>query len=141
MKKTGIVMLLALTAASFQTFAANDVYGTVSEINHRSNSAQNDHSVYIRLALSEAATSTAQCAQSAANLIWHLDLTSPVANYQYELLKTSYKEQLPVRIIGQADVCANGPTDYDTIIEISPWSWPSIIEQRNLTPQVTGNFL
>ena len=136
-----LALLAGLSLVSFNSMAANDVYGTVSEITHRSQSAQQDHAVYVRLSVSQDATSVAECAQSPANLVWFLDLSSPVAQYQYDLLHTSYKEQLPVRVIGNPDVCADGPTDIDTIIEISPWSWPSIIEQRKTAPEVSNKFL
>ena len=136
-----LILFAGLSVVSLHSVAANNVYGTVSEIHHRSNSAQQDHAVYVRFDISGDATSSAACAQSPASITWFLDLNSPIADYQYELLKTSYKDQLPVRVIGQADVCANGPTDSDTIIEISPWSWPSIIEQRNTSPQINEKFL
>jgi len=123
MKLKGLLLALASLASS-NALAANDAYGTVSELITRSG-ADGDNAIYFRLNVIQENSTFESCILDGGNLTWVLDLSSPVANYQYELLQKSYAEQLPVRLIGYDDVCDDGQTDTDKIFELSPWSWSS----------------
>jgi len=116
------LVLVSLTLLSASVSAANDVYGTVSELVMRSGD-NGDTSLYLRLDVMSENSTFESCVIDGKTLTWHLDLSSPVANYQYDIVKTSYAEKLPVRIIGHDSVCENGNTDSDKIFELSPWSW------------------
>lgn len=116
------LVLASLGLLSASVSAANDVYGTVSEFVMRSGE-NGDTSLYFRLDVISENSTFESCIVDGKTLTWHLDLSSPVANYQYDIIKSSYADKLPVRIIGHDTVCANGNTDSDKIFELSPWSW------------------
>ncbi len=122
--RTAITTLFVLlsTSLSWSVSAENDVYGTVSEVVARSGESD-DTSVYIRLDVIEENSVFADCVLDGATLAWELDLTSPVAQYQYGILQKSYLDKLPVRIVGQENICDNGDTNVDKIYELSPWAW------------------
>ncbi|WP_440053931.1 hypothetical protein ACSLBF_13780 [Pseudoalteromonas sp. T1lg65] len=124
--KAQLLLLALLAGTSLSAFAGNDVYGTVKNLNLRSDSAYNDHIVYVYLNVMKDQSSFAGCVANPESLVWNLDMSSPVAKYQYELLLTSYIEQLPLRITGQDDVCKNGPVEDDIMVEVSPWGWPEM---------------
>ncbi|WP_462173464.1 hypothetical protein [Pseudoalteromonas xiamenensis] len=127
--KTNALLLSVLTLLSSNAFAANDVYGTVSEVITRSG-PNGDNALYFRLLPIENSAHFESCIVDGPSMTWHVSLESPVANYQYQLIMKSYTEQLPVRIIGQDDVCSQGNTSSDSVFELSPWSWPTLTVQK-----------
>lgn len=118
--KTIALALAAFT--SINAYAINDVYGTVSELHLRSGT-NGDNGIYVRINVIQDMSSFETCIVDGATMTWDVDVASPVFNQQYQLLQRSYSEQLPVRITGYDDVCANGSTYSDKIFELSPWSW------------------
>ncbi|NOU50369.1 hypothetical protein HG263_07415 [Pseudoalteromonas sp. JBTF-M23] len=115
-----------ISLLAFPSFAGNDVYAVVDELNIRSHSSNNDHQIYFRAKSISDSSQYAPCIVDKASMVWRLDITSPVAKYQYELLLESYKHQRPVRLLGQSDVCAEQNIDSDVIFEISPWGWSEL---------------
>jgi len=120
--------LFVFAIASLSVSAANDVYGTVSELVTRSG-AEGDQSVYFRMNVITENSSFASCISDGNNLIWDLNLKSQVTKFQYDLLLKSYTQKLPIRIIGHDDVCENGNTSTDKVFELSPWSWDTVVNQ------------
>lgn len=133
LRKT-LALLFACYAST--AFAANDVYGNVSEVVARSGD-DSDNSVYIRLHIIEENSEIEACMLDANSIAWELDLTSPVAQYQYDILQKSYTEQLPVRIIGYDNVCDNGETNIDKIYELSPWAWDELTPAKVRTDSIS----
>ncbi len=123
------LVLGALSLLSVSANAANDVYGTVSELITRSGN-NGDTSLYFRLNVISENSSFESCVVDGNTLTWTLDLSSPVATFQYDIIKKSFVDQLPVRIIGYDNVCDNGNTDSDKIFELSPWSWHAQTEEK-----------
>lgn len=123
------LVLGALSLLSVSANAANDVYGTVSELITRSGD-NGDTSLYFRLNVISENSSFESCVVDGNTLTWALDLPSPVATFQYDIIKKSFVDQLPVRIIGYDNVCDNGNTDSDKIFELSPWSWHTQTEEK-----------
>lgn len=117
------LLITAIAVLPSLANAANDVYGTVSELITRSGE-NGDNLVYFRLNVMSDYSSFESCVSDGDNLVWEMDLTSPVADYQYDIIKTSYAEQLPVRVIGDEAVCSDNEAYSDRIFELSPWAWP-----------------
>ncbi|WDE07583.1 hypothetical protein SG34_012245 [Thalassomonas viridans] len=115
----GIALALA-AFTSVNAYAANTVYGTVSEINLRSGD-NGDHAIYVRLDVMQENSTFESCIVDGGSMTWHLDLSSPVMAQQYQLLQRSHSEKLPVVLTGFENVCANGNTNTDKIFELSPW--------------------
>ena len=122
-KKLGLTVL-ALTSLSAS--AANDVYGTVSELITRSGD-NSDNAIYFRMNVMTDYATFESCVVDGTSLVWYVDLNNPVTSYQYDLLLKSYTQKLPIRLTGQNNVCENGNTDSDKIFELSPWSWDVIL--------------
>jgi hypothetical protein len=131
MKLKGL-LLAALSMSSMQSFAANDVYGHVSELIVRSGN-EGDNAIYFRIDVIKENSTFETCIIDGNNMTWDLDLTSPVLNHQYQLIQRSYSEKLPLRIVGHKDVCANENVDSDKVFELSPWSWETYL---NPTPAI-----
>ena len=131
-----LLFIIASTSTSVvaEQTESNDVYGVVSEIIVRTD-VNNDSAIYFRIDSTNYDASYAHCVADKTSLTWHLDLDSPVSLQQYNLLKESYKEQLPLRVIGRVNNCDNQTIDSDTVFEISPWSWPNILAERAATKQ------
>lgn len=127
--------LSVLTLISLSASAANDVYGTVSELITRSGE-NGDNSIYFRLNVIKEDSTFESCVVDGRTMTWELDLSSPVSEYQYDIIKTSYIEQLPVRIIGYDNLCSNGYVYSDKIFELSPWSW----EQRLVSKETPSEL-
>ncbi|WP_281557071.1 hypothetical protein [Thalassomonas sp. RHCl1] len=123
----GIALAVA-AMASVNAYAANDVYGTVSEIHLRSGD-NGDHGIYVRLDVMKDYSTFESCIVDGSTMTWDLDMSSPVMAQQYQMLQRSYSEKLPVVISGFADVCANGNTNSDKIFELSPWSWDAYLNK------------
>ena len=121
MKFKGL-LLTALTMTSMQSFAANDVYGHVSELIVRSGD-NGDNAIYFRVDVMKDYSTFESCMVDAENMTWELDLSSPVLSQQYQLLQRSYSEKLALRIIGYNNVCDSESADSDKVFEVSPWSW------------------
>ncbi|WP_199609586.1 hypothetical protein [Flocculibacter collagenilyticus] len=128
MKLTGALLILASAILPYQGNAANDVYGTVSQIITRSGD-NGDTSIYFRMDVMKDNSSFENCVIDEDSLIWHLDLDSPVVKYQYELIEKSYSNKLPLRIVGHDNVCNKGRVYSDKVFELSPWSWDSYSKQ------------
>lgn len=126
--KVRLALAALLMVITTQVSAANSAYGTVSELVIVSNS-ESDNSVYFRLNTMLEISEFEKCMQDPVTTSWHIDLSSPVADYQYQLLQSAYEKQLPVRVIGRADVCKNGETYYDTVSNLNPWNWSSHKQQ------------
>ncbi|NUZ09798.1 hypothetical protein HUZ36_03275 [Pseudoalteromonas sp. McH1-7] len=126
--------LTTLCLFSLSVSAANDVYGTVDQLITRSG-ANGDHAVYFRIEVMKEHSNFETCIANGDELTWQLDLSSPVAQYQFDILKKSYSERLPVRIIGHEDVCANGEAQSDKIFELSPWSWSEYSMKKVAAPK------
>ncbi|WMN61373.1 hypothetical protein NI389_08330 [Pseudoalteromonas xiamenensis] len=127
--KINALLLSMLALLSNNAFAANDVYGTVSEVITRSG-PNGDNALYFRIAPIENNAHFESCIVDGQSMTWHIDLDSAVANFQYQLIMKSYTEQLPVRVIGQDNVCSEGNTSSDSVFELSPWSWPTLSTQK-----------
>lgn len=127
LKESALAILLL---ASLPVNAANDVYGTVSEIITRSTTGH-ENLLYFRLNVMESNSSFESCVVDGNRLTWMLALSTNVTDFQYDIIKKSYIEQLPVRITGHNDVCINGNTDSDKIFELSPWGWDYHFKLRN----------
>lgn len=121
MKMKGAWLLLSSLMFSYQALASNDVYGSVSEMITRSG-GDGDTLLYFRLNVDTASSQFEDCVVDSGSLVWEVDLSSPVADIQYDILKRSYIEQRSVRVIGYDDVCANGQAYSDKIFELSPQS-------------------
>ncbi|MBQ4863881.1 hypothetical protein J8L98_19530 [Pseudoalteromonas sp. MMG013] len=125
--KLKALFLSLMTLTTFAATATNDLTGTVSEMNIRSDKLNNDHIIYFRLNAHSTHSTFAKCVAKGASIVWELDLKSPVFQQQYDLLMRSYSEQLPVRVIGQDNVCNTHDTSSDQVFELSPINWNDLL--------------
>lgn len=127
--KLKLLTLLTISLTSLSVNAQNEAYGTVDEMFLRSD---NNGSSYIALRLNvmKDISSFESCVTDANNLLWIIDQSSPEAVHQYDLVKSSYKAQLPIKIIGKKDLCKDGEIYRDDITEISPLSWGYHLSDR-----------
>jgi len=118
-------MKLKIAAAiivSINAIAENTVYGSVSELITRSGDKTSGPSIYFRLNLINPESSTIEsCMSEGDNITWYIDVSTPIIDIQYQMLKESYKNKTYLHLSGQDDVCANGDTSYDNVFEISTW--------------------
>ena len=128
------ILFFCAVFSSISAFAQqsdrNDVYGVISEIVLRTD-VNNDFAIYFRVDSSYYDASYAHCVTDKESFTWNLDINNPITAHQYDLLQQSYQKQLPVRVIGHSNICDSQSLDNDTVFEISPWSWPTILNARN----------
>lgn len=124
MKLTKLIASAALAASCFAANAANDVYGVVSEIITRTG-PNGDHQIYFRMEVDKAFSQFESCVADTEHMVWRIDVTSPVLDAQYDLIKKSYIKKKSLRVIGYDDVCDSGDVYSDKVFELSPYNWKS----------------
>lgn len=113
---TSVVLLV-----STQTFAQNDIYGTVGDIFYRSGASveSEEDQVYFRMNVSSGTPEN--CMSNGTDITWHVDLSSVHSDRIIELIEKSRNEMKEVRILGRYNVCSTGQsTETDFIFEIIP---------------------
>ncbi|WP_155647849.1 hypothetical protein [Vibrio sp. CUB2] len=126
------LLLVTTSLLSLSAHSANDVYGTVDEIFLRSGNT-GDNYIAFRINVMKDISYFENCVIDSDNLVWKVDQSSPVSQYQYGIIKDSYKNQLPIRIIGTDGVCNQGNVYSDKVYEISPWSWGYHLSNREIS--------
>ncbi|WP_144392576.1 hypothetical protein [Pleionea sediminis] len=122
MNLKSLLASLVIASTSVVASAENDVYGTVSELITRTG-PNGDHQIYFRMDVNKSFSNFEDCAADRENLIWTLDVTSPVLSAQYDLIRKSYIKKRPLRVIGYPDFCESGDFYADKVFELSPWNW------------------
>lgn len=119
-KITAIAITAALSFSSMAQADTNDLSGIVGDYFVRT--ANGDTRIYFRLNGGITDGSAATCMGAAAGDIdWDIPVNAVTLDSTMALIRASREGMKPIRVIGQADVCASGGTPYgDTVFEISP---------------------
>lgn len=131
-------LLLIMSFLSTSVSAANDVYGTVDELYIRSG-GDDDSYLAFRINVLNDISNFESCVIDRNNLVWKVDVSSPVSKYQYDIIKESYTNKLPIRIIGQHKLCDKGNVYSDKVYELSPWIWDYHLQEEDSSSRDNGN--
>jgi hypothetical protein len=121
MKLLNTLFTAVVILTSAQTFAQNDVYGTVGDMYYRQGvSIQSEEDqVYFRMNVSGGTPES--CMTNGTDITWHVDLNSVNADRVIALLEKSRNEMKEIRILGRNDICSDGqPKETDFIFEVMP---------------------
>jgi hypothetical protein len=121
MKLLNTILSTVVILTSMQTFAQNDVYGTVGDMYYRQGVSvtSEEDQVYFRMNVSSGTPES--CMTNGTDITWYVDLNSVNADKVIALLEKSRNEMKEIRVLGRDNICTTGQaTESDFIFEVMP---------------------